>query len=67
MTKKKAQKKPATKKKQIRSKKRKQHSQKSLRPVGEYYNIETGEIYPKIFFRQDSLWDKVRRFFGYIP
>lgn len=40
---------------------------KIVRPVKEYYNTETGEIYPKVFFRQDSWWDKIRRFFGYIP
>jgi len=30
---------------------------KSVRPVN--------EIYPKIFLPQDSLWTKVKRFFGY--
>lgn len=38
-----------------------------VRPVSEYYNLESGEIYPKIFFRQDSLWTKIKRFFGYLP
>lgn len=38
-----------------------------VRPVSEYYNTQTNEIYPKIFFRQDSLWDKIKRFFGFIP
>ena len=40
---------------------------KPVRPVNEFYNVETGEIYPKIFFRTDSLWDKIKRFFGFIP
>ena len=43
------------------------HSQHSLRPVSDYYDLDTGEIYPKIFFRQDSLWTKIKRFFGYLP
>lgn len=30
---------------------------KSVRPVN--------ETYPKIFLRQDSLWTKIKRFFGY--
>ncbi len=34
-----------------------------VRPVSEYYNLETGEIYPKIFFRE-SLWTRLKRFFG---
>jgi hypothetical protein len=38
-----------------------------VRPASEYYNLESGEIYPKIFFRQDTLWDKIKRFFGFIP
>ena len=38
-----------------------------VRPASDYYDLQTGEIYPKIFFRQDSLWDKIKRFFGYIP
>lgn len=38
-----------------------------VRPVKEYYNTETGEIYPKVFFRKDSWWDRIKRFFGYIP
>lgn len=37
-----------------------------VRPVSEYYNLETGEIYPKIFFRE-SWWTKLKRFFGIIP
>jgi hypothetical protein len=39
---------------------------KPLRPVSEYYNLETGEIYPKIFFRE-SWWVKIKRFLGLIP
>lgn len=39
---------------------------KPLRPVSEYYNLETGEIYPKIFFRE-SWWTKLQRFIGLIP
>jgi len=38
---------------------------KPLRPVSEYYNLETGEIYPKIFFRE-SWWTKLKRFLGLI-
>lgn len=34
-----------------------------VRPVSEYYNLETGEIYPKIFFRE-SWWTKLKRFLG---
>ena len=36
---------------------------KPMRPVSEYYNVETGEIYPKIFFKE-SLWTRLKRFFG---
>jgi hypothetical protein len=39
---------------------------KPMRPVSEYYNLETGEIYPKIFFRE-SMWTKIKRFLGLIP
>ena len=39
----------------------------SVKPVREFYDPETGEIYPKIFFRKDTMWDKIKRFFGYIP
>lgn len=39
---------------------------KPLRPVSEYYNLETGEIYPKIFFKE-SYWTRFLRFIGYIP
>jgi hypothetical protein len=39
---------------------------KPLRPVCEYYNLETGEIYPKIFFKE-SWWVKIKRFLGLIP
>lgn len=38
---------------------------KPLRPVSEYYDLKTGEIYPKIFFR-DSWWIRLKRFFGII-
>lgn len=38
---------------------------KPTRPVSEYYNTKTGEIYPKIFFR-DSWWTRLKRFFGII-
>jgi hypothetical protein len=34
-----------------------------VRPVSEYYNLETGEIYPKIFFKE-SWWTKLKRFLG---
>jgi hypothetical protein len=37
-----------------------------VRPVGEYYNLQTGEIYPKIFFKE-SWWTKLKRFFGLVP
>lgn len=37
------------------------------KPVCEYYNTTTGEIYPKIFFRKDSLWTRLQRFFGFLP
>lgn len=36
------------------------------RPVSEYYNLETGEIYPKVFFKE-SLWTKFLRFIGLVP
>jgi len=36
---------------------------KPMRPVCEYYNLQTGEIYPKIFFKE-SWWDKIKRFLG---
>ena len=39
---------------------------KPMRPVSEYYNLETGEIYPKIFFKE-SYWTKFKRFIGLIP
>lgn len=38
-----------------------------VRPVSEYYNTETYEPYPKLIFRQDSLWTRIKRFFGFIP
>jgi hypothetical protein len=67
MTKKKVKKKIKTKPHKKKSKKKSECSQGCKRPVSDYYDIKTGEIYPKIFFRQDTLWDKIRRFFGYIP
>lgn len=39
---------------------------KPLRPVSEHYNLETGEIYPKIFFKE-SLWVRFKRFLGLVP
>lgn len=39
----------------------------SVKPVREYYSLKSNEIYPKIFFRKDTMWDKIKRFFGYIP
>jgi len=39
---------------------------KPLRPVSEYYNLETGEIYPKVLFKE-SLWTKFLRFIGLVP
>lgn len=36
---------------------------KPLRPVSEYYNLETGEIYPKVFFKE-SWWTRFKRFLG---
>lgn len=36
------------------------------RPVSEYYNLETGEIYPKVLFKE-SLWTKFLRFIGLVP
>lgn len=39
---------------------------KPLRPVSEYYDLQTGEIYPKIFFKE-SLWTKFLRFLGLAP
>lgn len=36
---------------------------KPIRPVSEYYNLETGEIYPKIFFKE-SWWTRFKRFLG---
>lgn len=38
---------------------------KPLRPVSEYYNLETNEIYPKIFFKE-GLWTKFLRFLGLV-
>lgn len=37
-----------------------------VRPVNEYYDLKTGEIYPKIFFHE-SWWTKFKRFLGLIP
>ena len=37
-----------------------------VRPVSEYYNLETGEIYPKVLFKE-SLWTKFLRFIGLAP
>ena len=34
-----------------------------VRPVSEYYNLETGEIYPKVFFKE-SWWIRFKRFLG---
>ena len=39
---------------------------KPMRPVSEYYNLETGEIYPKVLFKE-SLWTKFLRFIGLVP
>jgi hypothetical protein len=39
---------------------------KPVRPVCEYYNTTTGEIYPKIFFKE-SWWTKFKRFLGLVP
>jgi hypothetical protein len=39
---------------------------KPLRPVSEYYDLQTGEIYPKIFFKE-SLWTRFLRFLGLAP
>lgn len=36
------------------------------RPVSEYYNLETGEIYPKVLFKE-SLWTRFLRFIGLVP
>jgi hypothetical protein len=38
-----------------------------VKPLDDYNNTKTSEIYPKIFFRQDSLWYKIKRFFGFTP
>jgi hypothetical protein len=46
--------KPKTKKKKIASK---------FRPAYEYYDMRTGEIYPKIFFRE-TFWTKLLKFLG---
>lgn len=46
-----------------------QHVEKIVnqqRPVSEYYNLETGEIYPKVFLH-DSWWIRIKRFLGLIP
>jgi hypothetical protein len=37
-----------------------------VRPVSEYYNLETGEIYPKVLFKE-SLWTRFLRFIGLVP
>lgn len=34
-----------------------------VRPVSEYYNLKTGEIYPKVFFKE-SWWTRFKRFLG---
>lgn len=39
----------------------------SKRPVSEYYNLKTNEIYPKLIFREDSWWIRIKRFLGLIP
>lgn len=28
---------------------------------------KTDKDYPKLIFKSDSLWNKIRRFFGYLP
>jgi hypothetical protein len=38
-----------------------------VRPVSDYYNVETGENYPKVFFTHDTIWTKIKRFFGFVP
>jgi hypothetical protein len=38
-----------------------------VRPVSDYYNTETGEIFPKVFLPQDSLWTKIKRLLGFQP
>lgn len=73
MVKKKEIKKSSKKKKATKKSKRKSSIEKvygepsSVKPVREYYSLKSNEIYPKIFFRKDTMWDKVKRFFGYIP
>lgn len=37
-----------------------------VRPVSDYYNLQTGEIYPKIFFKE-SWWTRFKRFLGIVP
>lgn len=37
-----------------------------VRPANEYYDLKTGEIYPKIFFNE-SWWTKFKRWIGLIP
>ena len=61
MVKKKA--KPKSKKK--KSTKKKQTAPK-FRPAYEYYDMNTGEIYPKIFFKE-TWWTKFLRFLGFTP
>lgn len=33
------------------------------RPVSEYYNLKTGEIFPRVSFK-DPLWTRIKRFFS---
>jgi hypothetical protein len=70
------------KKKKVKSKSKKKAPKKScsksiscekaygdpmpVRQVSEHYNLETGEIYPKIFLTE-SWWVKLKRFLGLIP
>ena len=51
--------KPKTKKKKSIKKK----IASKFRPAYEYYDMRTGEIYPKIFFRE-TFWTKLLKFLG---
>lgn len=65
MVKKKVKKKSKPKSKNKKSIKQKKETTR-FRPAYEYYNMTTGEIYPKIFFKE-TFWTKLLKFLGLKP
>lgn len=71
MTKKKKTIKPKTKrtnskKKPIEQREKAYGDPMPVRPVSDYYNTTTGEIFPKVFLKE-SLWTKIKKFLGLQP